>query len=82
MQSLAPSPEASYKSLKDGLVKMVNTEGLFKTVRGVTAVIAGAGPAHAMYFAAYEGIKVKLGSNKAFQNTFVNGKLFILDPTL
>ncbi|MCL4123598.1 UNVERIFIED_CONTAM: hypothetical protein GTU68_009197 [Idotea baltica] len=73
MQSLAPSPEAAYKSVKDGLVKMVTTEGALKTIRGVSAVVVGAGPAHAMYFSAYEGIKKKFGSNnKLMPNHLAN----------
>uniref|UniRef100_A0A182JC87 Mitoferrin n=2 Tax=Anopheles atroparvus TaxID=41427 RepID=A0A182JC87_ANOAO len=33
---------------------MVRTEGLMRPFRGVMAVVAGAGPAHALYFGAYE----------------------------
>ncbi|EDS34203.1 mitoferrin [Culex quinquefasciatus] len=33
---------------------MVRTEGLGRPFRGVMAVVAGAGPAHALYFGAYE----------------------------
>lgn len=33
---------------------MVRTEGLMRPFRGVMAVVAGAGPAHAFYFGAYE----------------------------
>lgn len=33
---------------------MVRTEGLARPFRGVMAVVAGAGPAHALYFGAYE----------------------------
>lgn len=33
---------------------MVRSEGLLRPFRGVMAVVAGAGPAHALYFGAYE----------------------------
>ncbi|XP_050074761.1 mitoferrin [Anopheles maculipalpis] len=33
---------------------MIKNEGLMRPFRGVTAVVAGAGPAHALYFGAYE----------------------------
>ena len=33
---------------------MVKEEGLFRPLRGVNAMIAGAGPAHAMYFGCLE----------------------------
>ncbi|XP_068235453.1 mitoferrin-1-like isoform X1 [Palaemon carinicauda] len=63
MQSLAPSPEAAYKSIREGLVKMVNSKGIMRPLGGVNAVIIGAGPAHALYFSAYEGIKTKFSTN-------------------
>ncbi|XP_060806935.1 mitoferrin-1 isoform X3 [Amyelois transitella] len=39
---------------------MVRTEGLLRPIRGMTAVVAGAGPAHACYFATYEHAKQTL----------------------
>ncbi|XP_042222036.1 mitoferrin-1-like isoform X2 [Homarus americanus] len=72
MQSLAPSPEAAYRSIREGLTKMVSSEGLLRPMGGVNAVIIGAGPAHAFYFSTYEGIKATFGSNNAFQNHIVN----------
>ena len=36
------------------LTMMVKEEGLFRPLRGVNAMIAGAGPAHAMYFGCLE----------------------------
>jgi solute carrier family 25 (mitochondrial iron transporter), member 28/37 len=49
-----------YRGTLDALVKMVNTEGLLRPVRGIQAVFVGAGPAHAMYFACYENVKTGL----------------------
>lgn len=72
MQSLAPSPEASYRSIREGLVKMVSLEGVMRPLGGVSAVIIGAGPAHAFYFSAYEGIKSRFSSNNELQNHLVN----------
>lgn len=72
MQSLAPSPEAAYRSIREGLVKMVNSEGILRPLGGVNAVILGAGPAHALYFSAYEGIKKKFSTNNSIQNHIVN----------
>ncbi|XP_013784988.1 mitoferrin-2-like [Limulus polyphemus] len=57
MQSLQPNPKATYHSLTDGLCKMVRYEGVFRPVRGMTAVVCGAGPAHALYFSCYEKMK-------------------------
>ncbi|XP_052752884.1 mitoferrin-like isoform X2 [Galleria mellonella] len=36
---------------------MVQREGLLRPIRGMSAVVLGAGPAHACYFATYEHIK-------------------------
>ena len=73
MQSLAPSPEASYRTIREGLAKMVSMEGVMRPLGGVSAVIVGAGPAHAFYFSAYEGIKSRFSSNNELQNHLVNG---------
>lgn len=78
MQSLAPSPEASYRTIREGLVKMVSAEGIMRPLGGVSAVIIGAGPAHAFYFSAYEVIKATFSSKNSFQNHIVNGKCYPL----
>jgi len=57
MQSLRPNPEATYRSVPDALIKMMRYEGILRPVRGVSAVIIGAGPAHALYFSCYEKMK-------------------------
>ncbi|KAG0726431.1 Mitoferrin-1 [Chionoecetes opilio] len=72
MQSLAPSPEASYRTIREGLMKMIHSEGIMRPMGGVNAVIIGAGPAHAFYFSAYEGIKSRFSSNNSLHNHFVN----------
>jgi len=54
MQSLSAE---SYQTIRGGMMKMVSTEGLSRPVWGMSAVIIGAGPAHALYFSAYEAIK-------------------------
>ena len=73
MQSLVPDPKANYRSMLDALMKIVRYEGVGNTVRGISAVISGAGPAHAMYFACYEKIK-KVISGGQQGNHFANGK--------
>ncbi|XP_055518131.1 mitoferrin-1-like isoform X1 [Leucoraja erinacea] len=57
MQSLQPHPKAQYKNVFDGLLKMIHTEGIWRPLRGLNAMVVGAGPAHAMYFACYEQMK-------------------------
>ncbi|CAD7084895.1 unnamed protein product [Hermetia illucens] len=58
MQSL--SPRTSGYGISYTLRNMIKTEGLLRPIRGVSAVIAGAGPAHALYFGAYEFTKESL----------------------
>lgn len=55
MQSL--SPKTSGHSIIMTFTNMVKKEGLFRPIRGVGAVVAGAGPAHAFYFGTYEFTK-------------------------
>ncbi|KAM7290388.1 putative carrier protein MRS3/4 [Ixodes scapularis] len=57
MQSLRPSPGARYRSIADAFYKMVRHEGVMRPVRGMSAVVIGAGPAHALYFSCYEKLK-------------------------
>ena len=53
MQSLACDKNA-HQSISTVLRTMVREEGLFRPIRGMNAMAAGAGPAHAMYFSAIE----------------------------
>jgi len=54
MQSL--SSTTSYR-IGEVLQRMVSQEGILRPVRGVGAVVLGAGPAHALYFSCYEYLK-------------------------
>ncbi|XP_031637241.1 mitoferrin [Contarinia nasturtii] len=55
MQSLL-SPATNH-TLVSTFSHMIKTEGISRPFRGITAVVAGAGPAHAFYFATYEHSK-------------------------
>ncbi|XP_066999008.1 mitoferrin-1 [Anabrus simplex] len=54
MQNLSPSPNAVYRGVGEALFRMVKHEGVLRPVRGMSAVVMGAGPAHALYFSCYE----------------------------
>jgi len=60
MQSLQPQAGGAYRNVGEALIRMVQNEGIFRPVRGMSVVVAGAGPAHAAYFATYEKIKESL----------------------
>ncbi|KAL0276584.1 UNVERIFIED_CONTAM: hypothetical protein PYX00_004132 [Menopon gallinae] len=63
MQSL--SPNVNYNSISDAIKVVVRQEGIFRLVRGMSAVVIGAGPAHALYFSCYEHLKDKLQTKTA-----------------
>lgn len=74
MQSLAPSPQARYRSVLDGLSKMIAKEGLSRPVRGMGVMVLGAGPAHALYFSCYEKMKRTLsGTETGARSPFAQG---------
>ena len=54
MQVLRPDPSAVYTGLVHATGIIRSTEGLMRLWHGVGSVIIGAGPAHGLYFAAYE----------------------------
>ncbi|XP_059910842.1 mitoferrin-1 isoform X3 [Gadus macrocephalus] len=60
MQSLQPDPKAQYSGVYQALKRIIQTEGLFRPLRGLNITMLGAGPAHALYFACYEQAKHSL----------------------
>lgn len=60
MQCLRPPPEATYSNVLDGLRKLFVNEGFRRSFKGISAVVFGAGPAHALYFGCYEQMKTLL----------------------
>ena len=73
MQSLKPNPMARYRNISEALLKMVRHEGVFRPIRGMSAVVIGAGPAHALYFSCYEKMK-RLISGTDHGNPLAHGK--------
>lgn len=78
MQSLHPEPGARYRNVMDALRQIVQTEGVWRPIRGVNVLAVGAGPAHALYFACYEKIKFSLSDtiHPGTNSHFANGKMF------
>lgn len=54
MQSLATSGS---DGISETFIKMVRKEGILRPIRGMSAMILGAGPSHALYFSSYEFLK-------------------------
>ena len=61
MQSLAC--DKMHGNIRTVMSTMIREEGLFRPMKGVSAMAMGAGPAHAMYFAALEKTRDLLTSN-------------------
>lgn len=78
MQTLRPNPNASYRSVPEALYKMVRYEGIFRPIKGVSAVVCSAGPAHALYYSCYEKMKdVISGTTDSYKQTHLaHGLLF------
>ncbi|KAH8313539.1 hypothetical protein KR067_007789 [Drosophila pandora] len=55
MQSL--SPPTQDLNIVSTFRNMISREGLLRPIRGASAVVLGAGPAHSLYFASYEMVK-------------------------
>lgn len=64
MQVVNPSPAAIYTGIGNALVTISRAEGIRSLWRGMSTMVAGAGPAHALYFASYEVVKQALGGNQ------------------
>ncbi|PGH04372.1 solute carrier family 25 (mitochondrial iron transporter), member 28/37 [Blastomyces parvus] len=63
MQVLNPSAGGLYTGLSNALTTISRIEGWRALWRGVSSVIVGAGPAHAVYFGTYEVVKDLAGGN-------------------
>ncbi|KAF9245247.1 mitochondrial carrier domain-containing protein [Melanogaster broomeanus] len=63
MQVFATSPAAVYTGIGNAFTRISSTEGMRVLWRGVSSVILGAGPAHAVHFGMYEAVKELAGGN-------------------
>ncbi|KAL9940017.1 hypothetical protein V8E36_000722 [Tilletia maclaganii] len=76
MQVLSAAPSATYTSISQALSRISSAEGARALWRGVSSVILGAGPAHAIHFGMYETVKDLTGGNREghqFASTAVAG---------
>jgi hypothetical protein len=69
MQVVNPSPTAVYTGISNAMVTISRVEGVRTLWRGVSSVVVGAGPAHAVYFATYESVKNAMGGNEGEKHT-------------
>ncbi|CAK7891547.1 mitochondrial RNA-splicing protein Mrs4p [[Candida] anglica] len=57
---IAPSTTKLSKSIISSISKISSSEGAYSLWRGVSSVVLGAGPAHAVYFSVFEATKTLL----------------------
>ncbi|KAK4099950.1 mitochondrial carrier [Parathielavia hyrcaniae] len=65
MQIITPTSSTVGNGVIQATYRMASTEGILSLWRGMSSVIVGAGPAHAVYFATYEAVKHVMGGNQA-----------------
>jgi hypothetical protein len=65
MQVFATSPVAVYSGVGNAFSRISSTEGMRALWRGVSSVVLGAGPAHAVHFGTLEAVKELAGGNEA-----------------
>lgn len=71
MQTRLQSLVSANRSLGSVLVTMMRDEGALRPLRGIGVTVAGAGPAHALYFAAYERLKVDFTSTGSAHHNYL-----------
>ena len=88
MQVFTASPAAMYTGIGNAFSRISATEGLRTLWRGVSSVILGAGPAHAVHFGTYEFIKEFTGGNDEGSHWISTGEfrylslgIFVNDPS-
>jgi solute carrier family 25 iron transporter 28/37 len=78
MQVFSASPAAMYTGIGNAFSRISATEGLRTLWKGVSSVILGAGPAHAVHFGTYEFVKEFTGGNKDGSNWISTGESRLL----
>jgi hypothetical protein len=64
MQVFSASPVAVYSGVGNAFSRISSTEGIRTLWRGVSSVVLGAGPAHAVHFGTLEAVKELAGGNR------------------
>lgn len=72
LQAFRPTGGSETSAIRTAQI-MINRHGFLGLFRGITAVAAGAAPAHAMHFATYEFCKNLFGANQQSHNPIPAG---------
>ncbi|KAG0566615.1 hypothetical protein KC19_7G077800 [Ceratodon purpureus] len=73
MQMLQSAGGSAHSTVYKAFFAIMQKEGPLGLYRGIGAMGLGAGPAHAVYFAAYETLKEKFGGNASGHHPFAHG---------
>lgn len=68
---VANSPKV-YTGIVNAVSKISAAEGAFSLWRGISSMVMGAGPAHAVYFGVYEAVKLRLGGQDGNHHPLVS----------
>ena len=71
MQVFATSPVAVYSGVGNAFTRISSTEGMRALWRGVSSVVLGAGPAHAVHFGTLEAVREFAAGGNQIGNTLV-----------
>ncbi len=74
LKFLQRHPRAIYSGVGNAFTKIASTEGIRALWRGVSSVILGAGPAHAVHFGTLEAVKELAGGNEAGNQWLATGE--------
>lgn len=64
MQILNSNATPTNTGVLRNITQIASKEGVLNLWRGMSSVVVGAGPAHAVYFATYEAVKHAMGGNQ------------------
>jgi solute carrier family 25 iron transporter 28/37 len=73
LQEVRKPGNPGYRNVIDAFQHIRQHEGFLRLYRGITAVVLGAIPSHAVHFATYEYFKKKLGGDKEGFHPVLNG---------
>lgn len=77
MQVFSASPLAVYSGMGNAFTRISSTEGMRALWRGVSSVVLGAGPAHAVHFGTLEAVKELAGGNRGGQQWLATCESFV-----
>jgi len=80
MQIVTSGRTEIYTGIAQAVARISSSEGARTLWRGMSSVVVGAGPAHAVYFGTYEFVKKELSSKSSEGvHPFATGEIYWAD---